>query len=82
MVTRPREAGPQPGDLLVVGLMEGADATLNRFPHRELIDERCYASPHGRTVLYGAGLYSNFHGHVPWRWNPTATNDYQLFRIH
>jgi len=81
-VTKPGERGPQPGDLLVVGLMEGADATLNRFPHRELMDERCYNSPHGRTVEYGAGLYSNLHGHVPWRWNPAATNDYQLWRIH
>lgn len=81
-VTKPGELGPQPGDLLVVGLMEGADATLNRFPHRELIDERCYDSPHGRTVEYGAGLYSNLHGHVPWRWNKAATNVYQLWRIH
>jgi hypothetical protein len=81
-VTKPHELGPQPGDLLVVGLMEGADATLNRFPHRELIDERCYDSPHGRTVEYGAGLYSNLHGNVPWRWNRSATNDYQLWRVH
>lgn len=81
-LSKPRELGPNPGDLLAVGTIEGADSTLNRFPHRELIDERCYSSPHGRTVEYGAGLYSNLHGHVPWRWNPGATNDYQLWRIH
>jgi hypothetical protein len=81
-LSKPGELGPNPGDLLAVGTIEGADATLNRFPHRELIDERCYNSPHGRTVEYGAGLYSNLHGHVPWRWNPAATNDYQLWRIH
>jgi hypothetical protein len=81
-VSKPGELGPNPGDLLAVGTIEGADSTLNRFPHRELIDERCYNSPHGRTVEYGAGLYSNLHGHVPWRWNPAATNDYQVWRIH
>ena len=81
-VTKPGEAGPNPGELLVVGLMEGGDAALNRFPNRELLDSRGYSSPHGRTMGYGAGLYSNYYGILPWRWNPSATNVYEVWRIH
>lgn len=81
-ISKPGEPGPLPGDLLAVGLMEGGGATLNRFPNRELVDSRSYDSPHGRTMGFGAGLYSNSFGYVPWRWNPHATNDYQLWRVH
>ena len=81
-VSKPGELGPNPGELLAVGLMEGGDVTLKRFPNRELIDSRSYDSPHGRTMGYGAGLYSNYYGYLPWRWNPNATNTYQLWRIH
>lgn len=81
-VSKPGEPGPNPGELLAVGLMEGGDVTLKRFPNRELIDSRSYDSPHGRTMGYGAGLYSNYYGYLPWRWNPNATNTYQLWRIH
>jgi hypothetical protein len=81
-VSKPGEPGPNPGELLAVGLMEGGDATLKRFPNREFIDSRSYDSPHGRTMGYGAGLYSNHYGYLPWRWNPGATNVYQLWRIH
>ena len=81
-VTKPGEPGPNPGELLAVGLLEGGDAALKRFPNRELIDSRSYDSPHGRTMGYGAGLYSNYYGLLPWRWNPAATNQYQLWRVH
>jgi len=81
-VSKPGEPGPNPGELLAVGLMEGGDATLKRFPNREFIDSRSYDSPHGRTMGYGAGLYSNHYGYLPWRWDPGATNVYQLWRIH
>jgi hypothetical protein len=81
-ISKPGESGPNPGELLAVGLMEGGGATLNRFPNRELIDSRSYDSPHGRTMGYGAGLYSNSYGYVPWQWNPAATNAYELWRIH
>jgi hypothetical protein len=62
--------------------MEGGGATLNRFPNRELIDSRSYGSSHGRTMGYGAGLYSNSFGNALWIWNPTSTNVYQLWRVH
>ena len=81
-ISKPGEPGPLPGDLLAVGLMEGGGATLNRFPNRELIDSRSYDSPHGRTMGFGAGLYSNSFGYVPWRWKPDARNVYELWRIH
>jgi hypothetical protein len=74
-------AGPRPGELLAVGLMEGGDVMLKHFPNRELVDSRSYDSPHGRTMGYGAGLYSNRFGLLPWRWNPRATNTYELWRI-
>jgi hypothetical protein len=81
-ISKPGEPGPNPGELLAVGLMEGGNVTLHRFPNRELIDSRTYDSPHGRTMGYGAGLYSNSFGDVPWVWNPQTTNVYQLWRIH
>ena len=81
-ISKPGEPGPNPGELLAVGLLEGGDATLKRFPNRELLDSRTYTAPYGRTVGYGAGLYSNRFGYLPWRWNPAATNTYQLWRIH
>jgi hypothetical protein len=81
-LSMPGQPGPHPGELLAVGLMEGGDVTLKRFPNRELLDSRTYTSPYGRTVGYGAGLYSNRFGYLPFRWNPTATNTYQLWRIY
>jgi hypothetical protein len=81
-ISKPGEPGPNPGELLAVGLLEGGGATLNRFPNRELIDSRSYDSPHGRTMGFGAGLYSNSYGYVPWRWKPAAKNVYELWRIH
>ncbi len=80
-VSRPGEPGPLPGELLAVGLIEGGGSTLKRFPHRQLVDERHYDSPHGRTMGYGGALYSNSCGDAPWVWNPETTNDYQLWRI-
>jgi hypothetical protein len=81
-VARPDEPGPLTGELLAVGLMEAGDAALKRFPNRELVDSRSYDSPHGRTMGYGAGLYSNNYGYLLWRWNPAATNKYEIWRVH
>jgi hypothetical protein len=81
-ISKPGEAGPNPGELLAVGLMEGGGVIRDRFPNRELIDSRRYDSPHGRTQGYGGGLYSNLFGDVPWVWKPETTNVYELWRIH
>jgi Dolichyl-phosphate-mannose-protein mannosyltransferase len=80
-ITRPDEPGPYPGELLVVGLMEGGNTALKRFPNRELVGSKGYDTPHGRTMGYGAGLYSNAYGILPWRWNPSALNVYEVWRI-
>jgi hypothetical protein len=80
-VSKPGVPGPLPGDLLVVGVMEGGTVTRDRFPNRELIATRIYDSPHGRTMGYGAGLYSNSFGSTLWVWNPLATNTYELWRV-
>jgi hypothetical protein len=80
-ISKPGEPGPNPGELLAIGLMEGGGVTRDRFPNRELIDSRRYDSPHGRTMGYGAGLYSNNFGDSPWVWNPQATNVYEVWRI-
>jgi hypothetical protein len=80
-VSQPGESGPKPGELLVVGVIEGGEAELKRFPDRELIDWRSYDSPHGRTMDYSAGLYTNLKGLLPWRWNPKAANVYEVWRI-
>jgi hypothetical protein len=80
-VSQPAGPGPKPGQLLAIGVAEGGDATRNRFPHRVLVDRRRYNSPHGRTMLFGAGLYSNIIGNALWVWNPAATNEYELWQI-
>jgi hypothetical protein len=73
--------GPERGELLAVGLMEGGAFTRDRFPNRELVDARSYGSPHGRTMGVGVGLYSNAFGDALWVWNPTEKNTYELWRI-
>jgi hypothetical protein len=81
-ISKPGEPGPNPGDLLAVGLVEGGDVTRDRFPHRVLVDSRSYDAPHGRTMGYGGGLYSNGCGKSLWVWKPETTNDYELWRVY
>jgi hypothetical protein len=81
-ISKPGEPGPNPGDLLAVGLAEGGNVTRDRFPNRILIASRRYDSPHGRTMGSGACLYSNGCGDALWVWNPGATNVYELWRIY
>jgi hypothetical protein len=80
-LSEPNGPGPKAGQLLAIGIAEGGGETRNRFPNRVLVDRRRYTSPHGRTMLFGAGLYSNMLGYVLWVWNPAATNEYELWRI-
>jgi len=81
-VAKSGESSARPGDLLAIGLMENGDVVLKDYAKRELVDSRSYDSPRGRTMGFGAGLYSNRFGLLPWRWNPAATNEYQVWRIH
>lgn len=80
-ISQPGKPGPNAGELLAVGLMEGGNVTRDRFPARELVDSRHYKAPHGRTMGYGGGLYSNYFGDSVWVWSPETTNDYELWRI-
>ena len=81
VLSRPGKPGPNPGELLAVGTMDGGSSTRDRFPKRELVDSRHYDLPHGRTMGYGAGLYSNRWGDALWIWKPQKTCDYELWRI-
>jgi hypothetical protein len=81
-VSRPGHPGPEPGELLAVGMEEGGNVTRDRFPNRKLIASRRYGSPHGRTMGFGAGLYSNGAGDFLWVWNPGASNVYELWRVY
>jgi hypothetical protein len=80
-ISKPGGPGPKPGELLAVAWIELGASTLKRFPNRELIDSRHYKLPYGRTMGYGAALYTNSAGDAPWIWKPEATNDYQLWRV-
>ena len=81
VVSKPGEPGPNPGELLAVGLSEFGALTRDRFPNRELVDSRHYSLPHGRTMGGGGALYTNNFGPALWVWNPESTADYELWRI-
>ena len=44
-IPQPGKPGPNAGELLAVGLMEGGNVTPDRFPARELVDSRHYKAP-------------------------------------
>jgi hypothetical protein len=74
---------PRPGDLLVVGLNEGGFRTLERFPHRTLVDAISHKYRFGRTSGVGIGLYTNYAGSAYWLWGFGESPDdrYELWRI-
>jgi len=73
--------GPIHNDLLLVGSLETNESMLQKYPNRQLIDEREYRAPYGWTVGGGGGLYTNHAGHAPWAWSPEFTASYRLYRI-
>jgi hypothetical protein len=80
-VSKSDTPGPFPGELLAVGLIEGAGMTRDRFPNRQLVDSRVFTSPYGWTMVAGAGMYSNAFGDALWVWDPRASITYELWRI-
>jgi hypothetical protein len=74
---------PRPGDLLVVGINEGGALTLDRFPHRKLIDAISHKYRFGRTWGPGINLYTNWAGNAFWLWGFAESPDdrYELWRI-
>ena len=73
---------PRPGDLLVVGIIEGGAATLAHFPHRALVDEMTHEHRFGRTWGSGVNLYSNRGGYWMWGLGDSADDRYELWRIN
>ncbi len=55
---------------------------LNEYPNRELLDTLNLHVLSGRTMGFGAGLYSNRVGYAPWVWERRGVNRYELWRIH
>jgi 4-amino-4-deoxy-L-arabinose transferase-like glycosyltransferase len=80
-LTFPGGPQPRPGDLLVVGLNEGGDLTLARFPHRTLVDAISHKYRFGRTWRAGIGLYTNLHGYWLWGFSENPDDRYELWRI-
>ncbi len=73
---------PKPGDLVVVGLAEGAGGLLlPRFPHLTLVDEVTHKYRFGRTTSGGFGLYSNNLGYWLWGFGESGNDRYELWRI-
>jgi hypothetical protein len=72
---------PKPGDLVVVGLYEGGEMTLKRFPHRTLVESVSHNYRFGRTMGAGMGLYSNHIGIWLWGFGKWELDRYELWRI-
>lgn len=77
----PGKSGPSPGDLLVTGVLEGADHPLARFPHRTLVDSLSFACSCGRTLPPRGGLYTNLASPLLWQWGTDEVNRYEVWRI-
>jgi hypothetical protein len=77
----PGVPGPKAGDLLVVGIFEGGVLTLQRFPHRTLVQTLSHKYRFGRTMGGGIGLYSNRLGNWLWGFGESDVGRYELWRI-
>ena len=80
----PSGPGPLPGDLLVLGNLEGCKELLKRFPNRTLVERRIFSSTGGRTMDASAhaGLYSNSYGPSIWAWGEGEVNRYDVWRVN
>jgi len=80
-LTFPGGPQPKPGDLLVVGRIEGEDRALALFPHRTLAGEVTHKYRFGRTMGEGIGFYSNLAGYWLWGLGHGKSDRYELWRI-
>lgn len=80
-LTFPGGPQPKPGDLLVVGRFESADIPLLRFPQRTLVAAVTHKHRFGRTMGFGAGLYTNALGYWLWKFDDSENDRYELWRI-
>ena len=72
---------PRPGDLLVVGMQEGARTTLAHFPKRRLLATVSHKYRFGRTMFEGKGLYTNLIGYWLWGFGDSDLDRYELWKI-
>jgi hypothetical protein len=72
---------PKRGDLLAVAIREvNYIAPLNHFPNPKLVQMITHRYRFGRTMLDGAGLYTNLTGN--WLWTRTRSDDRcELWRL-
>jgi hypothetical protein len=83
LLTKPGKPGPLPGELLVVGRLDGGRAALKRFPKRTLLETLSFSEPGWRTMSRadGAGLYANDFGELPVSWGSGELDRYEVWRI-
>ena len=77
----PGTSQPKAGDLLAVGIREGAWMTLAHFPKRTLVQSLAHKYRFGRTMFEGIGLYSNRIGTGLWGFGDSEDDRYELWRI-
>jgi hypothetical protein len=73
---------PGRGDLLVIGMLEGGTAFLQKFPNRKLVQALTHHYRFGRTMGAGASLYTNW-GDINWLWTFRNGEDgrYELWEL-
>lgn len=72
---------PKAGDLLAVGIREGAWMTLAYFPKRTLVQTLAHKYRFGRTMFEGIGFYTNREGNWLWGFGDSEQDRYELWRI-
>jgi hypothetical protein len=77
--------GPQRGDLIVGGDMEGGLAMVERVPRlrRRLLRTISIGAPGGRIMspAINTGFYSNQVGYLPWRWSTLPIDTYYVWDV-
>jgi hypothetical protein len=83
LVFNPVSPQAQPGDLMVLGYLEGGNIVLPHLPHRTLLERKTYFGSGGRTVSPANGVcfHSNSLGEKPWAWLSGELNHYDIWRV-
>jgi hypothetical protein len=83
LVFNPVGPQPQPGELMVLGYLEGGNIVLPHLPHRTLLERKTYFGSGGRTVSPANGVcfHSNSLGEKPWAWLSGELNHYDIWRV-
>jgi hypothetical protein len=81
--SNPSGPQPRPGEVMVLGRLEGGDVILSRFPRRTLLERRRFFGHGGRTMSpeHGVSFHSNGMGPLPYAWIPGELNRYDVWRV-